>query len=78
MYSLVLRMSLVSVMQLTTVHNLSFKITRDIRATNENIYTQGAETWTPQKENNADRREFCSKQTHFSVNSDIQHHGKIY
>jgi hypothetical protein len=35
-----------------------------------------AQTWTPQKENNAEPREsFVLKQTHFSVNNDMQQHG---
>jgi hypothetical protein len=37
---------------------------------------KGAQTWTLQKENNAEWREsFILKQTHFSVNNDMQQHG---
>jgi hypothetical protein len=39
---------------------------------------KGAQTWTPQKENKMEGREsFILKQTHFSVNNDMQHHGNI-
>jgi hypothetical protein len=34
---------------------------------------KGAQTWTPKKEDNAERRErFILKQTHFSVKNDMQ------
>jgi hypothetical protein len=54
---------------------------RDICPTRENIHTKGAQTWTPQKEINAKQRErererqrerVILKQTHFSVNNDMQ------
>jgi hypothetical protein len=46
--------------------------------TSENIHTKEAQTWTPQKENNAERREsLILKQTHFSVNNDMQRQGNI-
>jgi hypothetical protein len=46
-----------------------------VSQTSENIYTTGAQTWTPQKENNAEWREsFFLKQRHFSVNNDMQQH----
>jgi hypothetical protein len=46
-----------------------------VSQTNENIYTAGAQTWTPQKENNAEwSGSFILKQTHFSVNNDKQQH----
>lgn len=40
--------------------------------TSENALTKGAQTWTPQKENNPGRRDsFVLKQTHFSANNDV-------
>jgi hypothetical protein len=54
----------------------SWVVPRDIRPATENIHTKGAQAWTPQKENNAERREsFILKQTHLSVNNDM--HGNI-
>jgi hypothetical protein len=51
---------------------------RDIRTTSEKIRTKGTQTWTPQKENNAEWGEsFILKQTHFTVNIDMQQHGNI-
>jgi hypothetical protein len=38
----------------------------------ENVHTKEAQTWTPKKENNAKRRVFIFKQTHFSVNNDMR------
>jgi hypothetical protein len=39
---------------------------------------KGAQSWTPQKKNNAERKEsFVLKQTRFSVNSNMQQHGNI-
>jgi hypothetical protein len=36
------------------------------------------ETWTPKNENNAGRKEsFILKETHFSVNNDMQQHANI-
>jgi hypothetical protein len=53
------------------LHVCMFLLSRDIRPTSENIHTKEAQTWTPQKENNAERREsFVLKQTRFSVNND--------
>jgi hypothetical protein len=44
-----------------------------IRPTSENTHTKGAQTWTAQKENNAERKEsFVVRQTCFSVNDDMQ------
>jgi hypothetical protein len=47
-----------------------------VSPTGENIYMKkGAYTWTPQKETNVEQREsFVRKQTHLSVNSNIQQH----
>jgi hypothetical protein len=40
------------------------------RPTNQNIHMKGVQTWTPQKENNVERREcFVLKQTYFIVNN---------
>jgi hypothetical protein len=48
-------------------------LTGDIRLTSENIRTKEAQTWTQQKETNAERREsFVLRQTHFSVNNDMK------
>jgi hypothetical protein len=50
--------------------------TRDMRPTTESKHTKEAQTWTQQEEKNAERREsFILKQTHFSVNSDMEQHG---
>jgi hypothetical protein len=44
--------------------------TREIRPTRANIRKKGAQTWTPQKENNAKQREnFVHKQKYFSMNN---------
>jgi hypothetical protein len=51
---------------------LSSGHTRGIRPAGGNIHTKGPQTWTKQRENNAERKEsFILKQTHFSVNSNI-------
>jgi hypothetical protein len=41
----------------------------------ENIHMKGTQTWTLEKENNVEQREresFILRQTHFSVNNDMQ------
>jgi hypothetical protein len=56
--------------------NLTIFINKKIRRTSENTHTKGAQTWTPQKENNAEQRgSFVLKQTYFDVNNDMQQHG---
>jgi hypothetical protein len=41
------------------------------------VCTKGAQTWEPQKENNAEQESFILKQTHFRVHGDLQQHGNI-
>jgi hypothetical protein len=51
----------------------TYEDTKDILPTSENTRTKGTQTWTPQKKNNAERREsFILRQTYFSVNNDMQ------
>jgi hypothetical protein len=51
------------------------KCTRDIRPSSEKTHTKGAQMWTPQNENNAERKgSFDLQQTYFSVNNDMQQH----
>jgi hypothetical protein len=49
---------------------------RDVKPTSGNTNTKGAQRWTTQKENNAERREsFVLRQPRFTVNNDMQQRG---